>query len=144
MKLMKFFLAVSILAFMTSCAKDEATIAKQEFTNTETTIYKLDLPEGVTVENAAEWFNQLPEDQIADYLAAVENSNEAVERACGTWSSWSGWLTIRSTFSCLSRRCPNPQSQLNVLKRRSRVRQCTDGPEVETQTYSNISCYPPC
>jgi len=59
MKLMKFFFALSILVLITSCAKEEAKITNEVFTEAETSTQKVIFPEGVTLENAAEWFNRL-------------------------------------------------------------------------------------
>lgn len=127
---------------MISCSKDESTTPNKEFVTTENVTYKIDLPEGITTESAAAWFNQLSEEEIKEYL--IEDSDAITTRSCGTWSSWSGWFIEFSGFGCLSRVCPLPQSQSVTVRRRSRVRECASGTEVQTQRIRTTTCRPPC
>ena len=126
---------------MTSCSKDQATVPPEEFVTDEIITYKVNLPESVTTETAAEWFSKLTEVEIEEYL--IEDAEVAATRGCGTWSSWSGWY-ITGGFGCLSRVCPRPQSQSISNRVRSRVRECSSGTEVETQRISTVTCRPPC
>ncbi len=126
---------------MMSCSKTEAPVPQEEFTTIETATYKVQLPEGITAETAADWFNNLSEEEIKEYL--IEDADEAATRSCGTWSSWSGWYGT-SGFRCFSFSCPNSQSVSYVNRRRSRVRECSWGTQVETQRDNRITCRPPC
>jgi hypothetical protein len=126
---------------MTSCSKDQATVPPEEFVTDEIITYKVNLPESITTETAAEWFNKLTEEEIEEYL--IEDSDEAVTRGCASWSSWSGWY-VTGGFTCFSLVCPFPQSQSSSIRRRSRVRECSSGTEVETQNITTSNCRPPC
>ena len=133
---------MAVAVFLTSCSKEEAGIPQDVVTTTETLTYKLSVPEGITAEDTAEWFNQLSEEEIETYL--IEDTGAITSRGCASWSSWSGWYIHYSGFTCFSLRCPNQQSQSTVIRRRSRVRECSSGTEVQTQYNNTSQCGPPC
>jgi len=133
---------MTVAIFLTSCSKEEAEITQDVFTTTETLTYNLSVPEGITAENTVEWFNQLSEEEIEEYT--IEDFGTIESRGCASWSSWSGWYIHYSGFSCFSLVCPNSQSQSTVIRKRSRVRECSSGTQVQSQ-YSNTStCRPAC